>query len=167
MLVAYKYNYDVFMSMRLATGSLEAVEASLRELFRWGNLPRLRERLAARSGVLLDRASYSLIAPLEQGNLRISELAQRSGVDVSTASRQILELERDGVVRRLPDEDDGRASILELTALGKRHLKKIAAARQAMLAEVLEGFSDDDISHLARLLDRLNCNLAAYVESDG
>jgi DNA-binding MarR family transcriptional regulator len=146
--------------------ALEALEVSLRQLFRWGNLPRLRERLAARSDVLLDKASYSLIAPLEQGNLRVSEVAQRSGVDISTASRQIVELERAGVVRRLPDVDDGRASILELTGLGRRHLKKITTARQAMLAEILHDFSDEEVGHLARLLGRLNHNIAAFLEGD-
>jgi DNA-binding MarR family transcriptional regulator len=87
-------------------------------------------------------------------------------VDTSTASRQIVELERDGVIRRLPDADDGRASILELTSLGKRHLKKIAAARQAMLAEILDDFSDEDVSDLARLLGRLNHNIASYLEGN-
>jgi DNA-binding MarR family transcriptional regulator len=145
---------------------LEALEASLRQLFRWGNLPRLRERLAARSGVLLDKASYSLIAPLEHGNLRVSEVAQRSGVDTSTASRQIVQLERDGVVRRKPDAEDGRASILELTSLGKRHLKKISAARQAMLAEILSDFSHGDMTQLAGLLERLNRSIASYLDNE-
>ena len=154
------------MSTRLATNSLEVLEASLRQLFRWGNLPRLRERLTARSGVHLDKASHSLITPLEQGNFRVSEVAHRSGVDISTASRQIVELERDGLVRRVRDADDGRASILELTSVGQRHLRKIAVARQAILAEILHDFSKEEVSDLARLLERLNRNIASYLEGD-
>jgi DNA-binding MarR family transcriptional regulator len=152
------------MTTKLEASPLVAVEASLRQLFRWGNLPRLRERLTSRAGVQLDKASNSLIAPLEQGSLRVSEIAQRSGVDISTASRQIVELERAGVVRRKSDVADARASILDLTPLGRRHLKKLAVARQAMLGEILEDFSNEDLSQLARLLERLNGNIAAYLE---
>lgn len=155
--------------MRLETGlknDLAALEASLRQLFRWGNLPRLRERLVARRGIQLDRASYSLIVPLEKGSVRISELARQAGVDVSTASRQIVELEREGVVRRLADPEDGRASNLELTSMGRRHLTKLSAARQEMLSEILHDFTEDEIAHLAYLLDHLNRSIASYIDID-
>jgi hypothetical protein len=39
-------------------------------------------------------------------------------------------------------------------------------ARQAMLAEILDDFSDDDLINLAYLLDRLDRNIASYLESD-
>lgn len=146
---------------------VEAVETALRQLVRWGNLPRLRQRLAESSGVVMDRASYSLVVPLETENLRISDVAQRSGVDVSTASRQIVELERLGVVSRRPDPNDARSSIIELTATGKRHLKKIACARREMLTEIMADFSIDELVQLASLLDRLNREIASYLEVEG
>lgn len=154
------------MQTPIGSRSLQAVEESLSQLFRWGSLPRVRERFASRSGVNLDRASYSLIVPLADGSMRISELAQRSGVDVSTASRQVVQLEREGVVRRSRDAEDRRASILQLTPLGKRHLVKIAKARQEILAAVLSDFSDEDVHLLTHLLDRLNDNLVHYIEGD-
>jgi DNA-binding MarR family transcriptional regulator len=116
--------------------------------------------------VSLDRASYALIVPLGEGSLRISEVAQRSGVDVSTASRQIVELEKEGVLRRVADPADGRAAVLELTPLGRRHLKMIAKARQEILSEVLSDFSDAEMERLAELLDRLNKRIASYVEGE-
>jgi len=116
--------------------------------------------------VNLDRASYSLVVPLDDKPMRISALAECSGVDVSTASRQIMQLEQEGVVRRMPDSDDGRASILELTALGKRQLASIAEARQKILAEVLHDFSQGEIRQLAHLIDRLNRNLAQQLGVD-
>jgi DNA-binding MarR family transcriptional regulator len=145
---------------------VQGLDKALRQLFRWGNLPRVRERLAARMGIEYDRASYSLIVPLEDGPLRISAVAERAGVDVSTASRQLIQLEREGVVRRIPDSEDRRASRMQLTVLGKRNLAHIAKARQTMLSHVLHDFSDADILELADLLGRLNHNFARFIEGD-
>ena len=119
------------MAMHAPVHPVDSVEQGLRQLFRWGNLPRFRERFTARAGLRYDRASYLLIAPLGERPMRISELAHRSGVDVSTASRQIVQLEREGVVRRQTDPSDARASILALTPLGEQNLVTIGRARRA------------------------------------
>lgn len=142
----------------------EAVEDALRQVFRWGNLPRFKERLAARAGMDFDRASYALVAPLAGGPLRVSQLAERAGVDISTASRQIVQLERAGVLRRRADARDGRACLVELSARGRRNLERIAAARRQIVTELLDGFSDDDVARFAELLGRFAANLRAFVE---
>lgn len=149
------------------TRAADAVENALRQVFRWGNLPRFKERLAARAGMDFDRASYALIAPLTHGPLRVSQLAEHAGIDVSTASRQLVQLERDGVLRRRADARDGRASLVELTARGRRNLERIAAARSAIVAELLEDFSVDDIERFATLLERFAANLKSFVEERG
>lgn len=148
------------------TRTIEALEAPLRRLLRWASLPRFRERFAARSGVALDRASYSLILPLDDGPLRISTLAERSGVDVSTASRQVVQLEAEGFLTRVPDPDDARAAILELTRAGRRQLAKIAAARREILAEALDDFSEAEIRQFGDFLDRFTQNLARVLDDD-
>ena len=152
------------MQTHVSAPPLESVEDGLRQLFRWGNLPRFRERFAERAGVDFDRASYMLIGPLAEHPMRISELAHRSGVDVSTASRQIGPLERKGVVRRQTDATDARASILELTPLGRRNLAKIARARQEIVATVLDDFSEQEMEQFAHLLGRLTRNLKQFSE---
>ncbi len=158
--------YRIRVQTKAAGRRVEAVEEGLRQLFRWGNLPRFRDRFAERAGFEFDRASYQLIGPLTDHPMRISELAHRSSIDVSTASRQVLQLERKGVVRRQTDVSDARASILELTPLGRRHLAKIGRARREIAATLLHDFSDDEIDLFAALLGRLAANLKRFAEGE-
>lgn len=132
------------------------IERALTRLIRRGNQPRVHERLAARAGVSLDRAAYAALGRVhEAGPLRLSELAARMGVDASTASRQVQQLERTGLVGRVGDPADRRASLLELTAEGDRVLARMRQARRDSLAQVLEGWSRADRRTLAAVLTRL------------
>lgn len=58
--------------------------------------------------------------------LRMSELAAASDMTLSHLSRVITRLERQGTVRRLPDPDDGRSTLAQLTEAGKELLKNAA-----------------------------------------
>src|ERR1700738_4589957 len=76
-----------------------------------GNPPRGRERFAAVAGMALDRASYSVLFRLEEGPARLSDLAHKVGVDISTLSRQVHHLEASGLVGRRVVEEDRRAGV--------------------------------------------------------
>jgi DNA-binding MarR family transcriptional regulator len=73
------------------------------------------------------RPSYgSLLLPLwEEDGLRMGELARRARLSKQTLTTMVRLMERDGLVRREPDPDDGRASRVRLTARAKR-LKPVA-----------------------------------------
>src|SRR3712207_3886019 len=63
-----------------------------------------------------DRAALVLLFPLHRvGPLRQSELAELVHADPSTVSRHVTLLVERGLVRRVADESDGRASRLVLT----------------------------------------------------
>src|ERR1700726_1770605 len=95
-----------------AAPELIEIERGLTTIVRWGNLPRVRERFTAVAGMSLDRASYSVLFRLEEGPARLSDLAQRVGVDISTLSRQAHHLEAAGLVAKTVVEEDRRASLL-------------------------------------------------------
>jgi DNA-binding MarR family transcriptional regulator len=136
--------------------AMTEIEQALTRLVRRGAQPRVHERLAARAGVSLDRAAYAALCRVhEAGPLRLSELAGRMGVDVSTASRQVQQLERTGLVARIGDPADRRASLLELTPEGGRVLTRMREARHASLTQVLAGWSAKDRRMLATTLTRL------------
>jgi DNA-binding MarR family transcriptional regulator len=86
---------------------------------RWNEL--LQERLRA-AGWGEVRPSYgSLLVPLfEEDGLRIGELARRSRLSKQTMTTMVRLLERDGLVRRERDPDDGRAFRIVLTARARR-----------------------------------------------
>ena len=86
---------------------------------RWNELLQERFRAASWGAV---RPSYgSILVPLfEEDGLRIGELARRARLSKQTMTTMVRLLERDGLVRRQPDPDDGRASRIVLTAKARR-----------------------------------------------
>ena len=145
---------------------LRAIDDALVRLLRWGNLPRVRAAFEARSGVRIDRAGAAMLALLEEhGPLRLSAIAALTGVDTSTASRQVGALERLGVAARAPDPRDGRAAMFSATSEGHDALARLRAARREFVAELLATWPPGDRARLATLLARLADDLVS-VTSD-
>ncbi|HYR61580.1 MAG TPA: MarR family transcriptional regulator [Actinomycetota bacterium] len=145
------------------TGQLSEVERALTMIVRWGNLPRIRERFAAAAGVAIDRASYSLLARLDgSGPTRLSDLAQRVGVDLSTASRQVHHLEAGGFVGKTIVEEDRRAALLTVTDKGQDLIQRLRAAKRAVITEMLAGWTPDEREELGRVLGRLADEMVAF-----
>ena len=114
---------------------------------------RLHERLLQLAGVRLDRAgSHPAVQALRaKGDaLRVTDLAELLGVDTPTVTRKVQQLERDGMVVRQTDPDDGRASRIRLTPAGRRTIERVRRARRAWLGQLLQDWDDDDLSDLGR-----------------
>lgn len=104
---------------------------------------------------------WAMLVPLERdGDQRCSALAHQVGVDVSVASRQIAVLERLGYVERRPDPQDGRASLLRLSAAGAGALAAARVLRAEWSLTALAGWDEADGRLLSDLLDRLVTDLA-------
>ena len=86
---------------------------------RWNE--RLEEGFAE-AGVPEVKASYgSVLIPLfEEDGLRIGEIARRTRLSKQTMTTMVRLCERDGLVERRPDPDDGRATRVHLTAKARR-----------------------------------------------
>jgi DNA-binding MarR family transcriptional regulator len=86
---------------------------------RWNEL--LQERFHD-AGWEAVRPSYgSILVPLfEEDGLRMGELAQRSRLSKQTMTTMVRLLERDGLVERLADPQDGRATRVFLTEKARR-----------------------------------------------
>jgi DNA-binding MarR family transcriptional regulator len=108
---------------------------------RWNELLQERFRAAGWDGV---RPSYgSILVPLfEEDGLRMGELARRSRLSKQTMTTMVRLLEREGLVRREPDPNDGRASRIVLTdrarrfePVAERTLEELAALAQQRLGD--------------------------------
>lgn len=109
-----------------------------------GSLARLilaraeRRHRAATAGERLTTPQHLALTALSAGPLGTSELAARTGVAVSTATRMIQGLERLGYVRPAKvDEGDRRRRFVELTPLGRRTLAEGDEAIRARLRRLL------------------------------
>ena len=79
----------------------------------------LVDRELAAEGV--DAGDYALLSLIGvRGPVRLTEVAASSGMPLTTASDAIRRLEAGGRVERLPNPDDGRSSLFQLSAT-RRH----------------------------------------------
>jgi DNA-binding MarR family transcriptional regulator len=138
-----------------------AIEQELSALFRRSRSASLR--LARRVHPEMDAAGYALISQIEGtgdgAGVRASDVAQVLGLDKSTVSRGITQLENLGLIERVGDPDDGRARLLRLTTTGAERFEAMRTQRQTEFRAILDRWNPADLADLGRLLGRLNTDL--------
>lgn len=121
----------------------------------------MRAHMSAPVGV--DWGALALLVELvRRGPRRQGELAGCAMLDPSTVSRHVAQLVRTGLVERKPDPLDGRAVQLVPTPAGHDVVSRMGQQRDAVLAGVLSGWDESEITHLTTLLHRFNDDFEAY-----
>jgi len=109
-----------------------------------------------------DRAALVLLFPLVRiGPLRQSALADLVHADPSTVSRHVAALVDRGLVQRVADESDGRASRLHVTDAGHAALDAFRRDRESHFAQVTSGWEAADLVTLTTLLGRFLDDMSA------
>src|SRR3954462_13528166 len=102
-----------------------------------------------------DRAALGLLFPLGRiGPLRQGGLAELVPADPSTVSRHVAALVERGLVQRVADESDGRASRLHVTDAGHAALDAFRRDRESHFAHVTADWDAADLTALTTLLGR-------------
>lgn len=92
----------------------------------------LDSELRERAGLTL--SDYEVLLHLDRAagsRLHLADLAASVLLTASGTTRAVDRLERDGLVRRVPDPDDGRATFVSLTAAGRRRFRAAAPVHLA------------------------------------
>ena len=87
-----------------------------------------------------------------------SELAAIERIQRPTATRIVARLEQEGLVERAPDPEDGRCSLISVSAAGQALLGRLRGRKDAYLARRLRDLSDRDLATLRRaasILERM------------
>lgn len=106
---------------------------------------------------IIDRSGYILLRQLdENGPTGAKTLADSFQLDASTVSRQTASLESKGFVSRLSDPTDGRASLLEITPLGRNKLSEVKQARLDAYSNLLDDWTTEDCQKFGELLALFN-----------
>lgn len=145
----------------VTTGSSDgvtAVETIEQELVRLFTRVRdVRRQSAARIHPDLQPAGFAVLGLLYPDTpLRASAIAEHLGVDRSAVSRLLRQLERLGLIARLPDAGDGRAHLVALSPEGVARLAALKADQQTLLRRTLDGWPAGDTERFAELLARFN-----------
>ena len=111
-----------------------------------------------------ERAAHVLLFPLTRlGPLRQGALAELAHIDPSTVSRHVTLLVERGLVRRVADEQDGRASRLVVTPAGERQLEEMRRERNGFLSQVTADWAPDELDAFTRQLHRFVRDLSAHL----
>ncbi|WP_442007058.1 MarR family winged helix-turn-helix transcriptional regulator [Paenarthrobacter sp. RAF54_2] len=103
------------------------------------------------------------------GTLRISDLANRLGLDRSTLSRQVAAAVTAGYVSRTTDESDSRAYLVSMTDEGKAAYRAVRLARTRIMVEMTRQMSSselDQVSNALPILARAINSLSTSVGSE-
>jgi len=125
------------------------------------HLARRQEAVFARFG--LSRGEVGMLSALRTAGPphRLSPTRLGQGLMLSSAgvTSRLDRMERRGFVRRLPDPDDRRGVIVELTDAGLEIVDAAVEANSVSDRELLERFDPKEIQTLERLLRKLLAGL--------
>lgn len=94
--------------------------------------------------VLLDNA--------ETGSMRSSELAAKANVSRATMTGLLDTLEKNGLLSRVPDPHDRRASNVKISPKGEKLLRKVQPLIARWAEEILSPLTREEREELVRLL---------------
>lgn len=93
-----------------------------------------------------------LLTLLEQGPIRMTELAAHERVRTPTTTVAIRRLEKLGLVKRSRDPSDLRAVLVDITPEGLAQHQEALANRRAFLATLLEKLGPEELETLSKAL---------------
>jgi DNA-binding MarR family transcriptional regulator len=115
----------------------------------------IRSRLRASFGITLPR--FDLMAQLDRypDGLRMGELSRRLMVTGGNVTGITNQLEREGLVVRVPDQSDRRAFVVQLTGEERRVFGEMAAVHEDWIEELLAGVGREDKARMIALLSQM------------
>jgi DNA-binding MarR family transcriptional regulator len=119
----------------------------------------IRSRLRSTFDITLPR--FDLMAQLERhpDGLRMGELSKRMMVTGGNVTGIAAQLEREQLVERVSDPQDGRAFVVRLTPAGRAAFTEMAAVHEGWVAELFQDIPAADKAKMIALLDTMKQQL--------
>jgi DNA-binding MarR family transcriptional regulator len=116
----------------------------------------LNRLLVAELGGELSRTELGVLATVDRGPRRITELAGLERLAQPTMTLLVKRLEQQGLVKRERQADDGRVVLVTLTAAGKVELEDYRAQASAALSAHLAELPDAQVEALVAATETLS-----------
>ena len=121
-----------------------------------------REALANLARVGLTKEEFKVLLNLQQGGSQShGSLCRRLGVSTGAMTNRLDKLERAGFISRLPDPNDRRGVLLEITAAGRAKLDDSVNSGAKRERQLLARLTESERRQLSRLLQKLTASLDA------
>jgi DNA-binding MarR family transcriptional regulator len=146
--------------------AIAEIECALHSLARRLKQARLHDFVLKRAGVDIDQAGLAILYVLhaEPASLRVTDLAERLGIDAPAVTRKAQRLERLGLVSRGRDAEDARASRLRLSDQGREAIERFLLARHRWLTTLLADWPREERCEFARLLGRFADGICQHLD---
>ena len=102
---------------------------------------------------------WALVQLVDAGSLSLSELTERLFISKATGVRLVDRMERDGLVNRRTDPNDGRTKQVAMTDKAFKIWDKISLTGRELLDEAYKGIDPADIETVKQTLYRIRGNL--------
>jgi DNA-binding MarR family transcriptional regulator len=146
--------------------TIVGIESALHSLARRLKQARLHEFVLKQAGVDIDQAGLAILYALhaEKGRLRVTDLAERLGIDAPAVTRKAQRLERLGLVSRARDAEDARVCQLRLSAQGEEAISRFLLARHQWLTTLLADWTPGERDDFARLICRFAGDIHRHLD---
>jgi DNA-binding MarR family transcriptional regulator len=98
---------------------------------------------------------------VDAGRITPTDLARRTDMDPAVVTRQVRQLEADGLIRRTRGSTDGRLSSLTPTEEGRDAVCRMRGVLNRHMHLALAGWKQSEVDLLADLMSRLVADLRA------
>jgi DNA-binding MarR family transcriptional regulator len=134
----------------------EILRAFDREIF-------LQNHASCCNGISLAQC-HTLLEVEKNGEISVSELANKLSLDKSTVSRTVDGLVNIHMVNRVIPEENRRKALIRLTRSGQEVCTSINYTNDSYIREVLNDFSEQERTEFLKLFRKLAGNMSAYRE---
>ncbi|APE45699.1 MarR family transcriptional regulator (plasmid) [Sulfitobacter alexandrii] len=114
----------------------------------------LRDYMRVSHGTTLPRFDVMAALYRSDGPMKMSALSQMLLVSNGNASTVVDRLEKDGLVTRVPAQDDRRVVNVSLSDRGRAQFEELAAGHAALVDRLFAGLDDHDLDQIRDLLHR-------------
>lgn len=125
---------------------------------------RVGDALVAEDGLTASR--WLTLGAVAHGPLSVAGIARRRGMRRQSANESVAQLERAGLVERVPDPADARAPQVHLTAEGRQVLDRIRPRRLAWAERTAAVATEEELAGAVDVLRRVRATLADQGETE-
>tara|TARA_Y100000766_G_C18801324_1_gene553201 strand:- start:615 stop:1037 length:423 start_codon:yes stop_codon:yes gene_type:complete len=117
----------------------------------------LLRKLSSKYDLTLSQALLLLYVPYD--GISVSDLSEKLGIDISTMTRNIQRIDKQGLIKRIPNEHDKRSIKLFLSKRGQKIVLLLNDDISNRISSILSKYDFEQIEQIQNSLESVGWNL--------